>query len=123
MYFVDDVNFETALARHVAQAFLKLAHIIDPGVTRGIDFKDVETVARFDLPTVVAVTARGYGRPFFTVQGFGENARRAGFTDPAGAGKKVGMVHPVAGNCIVQRRRNMILAGDLFEGLRPVFTG
>ena len=53
----------------------------------------------------------------------GQEARDGGFTDAAGAGKKVSVSHAALGERVHESFRDGLLADEVFEALRSVFTG
>src|SRR5262249_50763533 len=57
VYFVDDVDFVTALRRRVRHVVAQLAHIINAAVARAIDLDYVEAVACGYLLAVVTLSA------------------------------------------------------------------
>ena len=60
--------------------------------------------------------------PFSQRQRLGQDARRAGLADAARAGEQEGVVDAVLGDGVRQRARDVLLADQLREALRPVLA-
>ena len=67
--------------------FVDLIEIDAASRTKVEDTRDL-----LDLPAVVTYAARGGGDPGFAVQTFCQQTGNRGFTDAAGAGKKIGVM-------------------------------
>src|SRR5580765_3308819 len=91
MNFIDDVDFEPALGRLVADVFYNLANLIDATIRSAVDFKDVDGSALGDLFTVRALITRSRRRPLLAIQCFGQNARRGSLAYPPHSGEQKGM--------------------------------
>lgn len=120
--FVDDEDFKTIARGPVRQAFLKLPHIVDAGVARGVDLLNVDIVASRDLDTGRAYLT-GLGRwAALAIQGFRENARTRCFADAPHTRKQESMGNTAACDSILDRGGDVLLANEVFEGLRAVLA-
>ena len=68
------------------------------------------------------VAARLGGRALLAAQRLGQDARRAGLADAARAREQERVVHPVLRDGVRQRPRDVLLADQLREALRPVLA-
>src|SRR6516165_1887764 len=110
MNLVDNVNFVPGAAGSILYIAANFSNIVNVPVARPIDFQDVDILAKCDGPASVAGIAGSGGGSLLAVQGLGQDASRAGLTHAAGAGKEIGMGHPVAGQGVDQRLSNGLLA-------------
>ena len=67
MYFVDNIDLETAFSRLVADVFDDLADFVDAAVRSSIDFEHIDGAATSDLLTLGALIARRRRRTLFAV--------------------------------------------------------
>ena len=122
VHFVDHVDFVFPLDRRITNVVAQLAHLLDAVVARAVDLEHVETVAPGDLLAAVANAARRDGRPVNAVERLGENARGRGLPDPARPDKKISVRETILFDRILERARDMRLADQIVERLRPIFA-
>jgi hypothetical protein len=120
--FVDDVDFKFTARWCEADIISKFANLIDAVVAGAVDFEHVEADTLGNLPARVADSARIDGRAVNAVQGLGQDSGSRSFTNPARADKKVGVSNTLLLNRIFQRLNNVILAQNVVEYLRPIFS-
>ena len=90
MNFVDDVHLVTARHRRVLRGFEQLAHFINLGIGRRIDFQQIHKTTRVNIFAGRAYTARlgsdtAIAISAETIQRLRQNARERGLADAAGA--------------------------------------
>src|SRR5688572_21283917 len=73
VHFVDDVDFEAAVRRLIANVLDDLADLIDTAVRGAVDFENIDRVALRDLPAVTALAAGRRGRALITVDRLGQD--------------------------------------------------
>ena len=122
MHFVDDVDLELALGRRITNVVAQLAHLFDAVVARAVDLEHVETVAAGDFLAAVAYAAGCDGRPVNAIERFGQDARGRGFADSARPDEKIGVREPILLDRVLQRPRDVLLADEIVERLRAVFS-
>ena len=123
MNLVDDDHPVAVAGRPVAQHFLELADVVDPGVGCRVDLDDVEARASGDLLTGDAVTAWLGRRSLLAVDRLGQEARRRRLADAADPGKDISVSQCSGGEGVVQGSDDRILADDVGEGLRSPGAG
>src|SRR5690349_11775434 len=62
------------------------------------------------------------GRPFFAVEALSEDARHRCLARAARPGEEIGLPHLAAGDRVLQRPDDRLLADHLVEGLRAVLA-
>src|SRR3982750_2899114 len=82
---VDEVNLASRARGQITDALEDRLGLLDLGVRRGVDLDDVDRTAAGDLLAEVASPTRFGGRALLTGQRLGQDARRAGLADAAGA--------------------------------------
>ena len=122
MHFVDDVDLEFPLGRRVTNVLAQLAHLFDAVVARAVDLEHVETVAAGDFLAAVAHAAGRDGRPVHAVERLGQDARGRGLADAARADEKIGVGEPILLDRVLERARDVLLADEVVERLRPIFS-
>ncbi len=121
--FVDDVDFEPAVGRHVADVFPQVADVVHAVVGGPVDFQHVRRVASGDLPAGAAGVARFRRRSPVAVHGLGEDAGDGGFAGAPGAREEDGVGHPFRPDGVGQRAGDVRLTHHVGEGLGTVFSG
>ena len=92
VHFIDQIDLEAATRRGVLHVVEQIAGVFHFGARGGVDLNQIDKTPLLDLTTVVAHAARGGGDPGFAVQTFCQQTGNRGFTDAAGAGKKIGVM-------------------------------
>ena len=127
---VDDVHLVAAVDRRVADLVAQLADVVDAAVGGGVHLDHVERRRGGDRPAAFAHAAGRDGRLGDHVLGVGPraverlgqdlgHARLAGAARP---GEDVGVGDGSATHGVLQGLRDVVLAGDLGEGLRAVLA-
>jgi hypothetical protein len=115
--FINDIDLVAGLVGSVVDLLTEAAYIINAGITGGVNFNNIQSVAFGDG------TAHGTGIAGFAlavgqaVDGFGQNAGGAGLASAARAAEEVGVGDATAAEGIAQGLRNRLLANDLSQGL------
>jgi hypothetical protein len=120
--FVDDIDLEPAVARHVFDVLSKFTDFVNAPVGGTIDFKHIDRNAIRNLFAGRAHIAWDRDGTFLAVHGLGKNTGHRGLSDAPWAGKKQGMSNPVPLDSVLQGLRYMSLSNDLFKGLGAVFS-
>ena len=125
--FVDDVDLVARRDRGIAHRLDDLAHVVDPGVARGVHLDDVDMAPLGDRDARLAHPARVDRRPALpvgadAVERLGDQPRGRGLADPAHPGQQEGMRDPPAGDGIAQRGDHRVLPDQLAERLRPILA-
>ena len=122
VHFVDHIDLEAAARRRIDGVFQQLAHFVDLGIGRGVNFQEIDKAPRIDLGTGRADTTGAGGDAFFAVEGFGQNPRQRGLADTARAGEQVGMMQALLRERVRQRPDNVLLPDQTFKGFWPPFA-
>ena len=122
VHLVDDVDLELPFARRVANVVAQLAHLLDAVVARAVDLEHVEAVALRDLLAAIADAARRNCGAVHAVERLGEDARGRCFPDPARPDEQVGVREAILLHRVAQRARDVRLADQVVERLRPIFA-
>ncbi len=128
---VDDKDLVTVACRVKVNALDdRLADVVDAGVRGGVDLENVDRAALGYLETRRAhrVDRSGARREVWpgglmAIERLGKQTGGSGLADPSCSREKVCVMQTVVFDRIAQRVRNDLLTGDLFECLRPPFTG
>jgi hypothetical protein len=120
--FIDDENFKSATGGKIFDILSEFTNILDTGVGSTVDLEYIHGISGRYLKTRRAGVARFRSRSFFALEGFGENTRSTGFTDPAGTSKQKGMGNPARLDCILQRPADMLLTDKITECLWSPFS-
>ncbi len=124
VHFVDQVDLVAPDGRRIARVVEDLAHVVDAGVRRGVEFQQVDEAAGVDVDACRAHAAGRRGDAVGdAVEALGENARDGRLADAARAGQKVGVVQLAARQRVRQRRDHVFLPGQFRERLRPPLAG
>ena len=121
--FVDDVNLEPHAAGPHGDVLPQLANFVDAAVAGAVDLQHVDVVAGGDAQADVALVARRGRRAVDAVERLGQDAGGRRLADAAGAGEQIGVADAVAGDGLLQRLGDVLLADQLVERLRPVAAG
>ena len=122
VHLVDEVHLVAATRRRVLRVVDQLAHVVDAGVARGVDFEQVDEAARVDLAARAALAARIRGRPVLAVQRLGEDARDRRLADAARAGEQERVMQPAGIERVRERAHDVLLADQLGEAARTPFA-
>ena len=124
VHLVDDVHLAPARrADAEMHALDELAHRVDAVVRRRVELDEVEERARGDRVAVLADAAGlAVGAEVQAVEGAGEDARGRGLAGAAGPGEEVRVADAVLADRVAQRGRDVLLADELRELLRPVLA-
>jgi hypothetical protein len=95
-----------------------LAHVIDTGAARGVDFLHVRRGSRRDLAARRTLVAGRFGGALVAVEAAGQDARECRLAHAAWPREEDGVGYPLAADRVAQGRRDVGLAGDLVEALR-----
>ena len=127
MHFVNDVDLGARRNRAIARILDDLAHVVDAGMGSRVHLDDVNMARLHDRLTVDAefghVDARlvdlaGQG----IVERAGENAGSRRLADAAHAGQDIGLMDATRGEGIGERAHHRLLADEVLEANRPVFS-
>ena len=121
--FVDDVDLEPRPARPHGDVLPQLANFIDAAVAGAVDLQHVDVVAGRHAAADVALVARRRRRALHAVERLGENPRGRRLADAAGTGEQIGVPDAVAGDRLLERPGDVLLADQLVERLRPIAAG
>ena len=120
--FVDDEDPVAAGRSGVADRLDDLAHVVDAGAARGVDFLNVGRAALGDLDAGGADAAGRVGRALLAVQAPGDQAGEGRLADATRACEQDRVGDASALDRVAERTRDMALARDLLKGLRPPFA-
>ena len=115
VHLIDKVHLEASPCRCILNVIQQLLGIFETGSTGSIDLNQINKTTFIDLLAGRALTTGFGGDAGFAVEAFGQNPGNGGLADPAGSGKKIGMVEPVLIEGIHQRLQNMNLPHQLFK--------
>jgi hypothetical protein len=120
--FVNNVDFELRIGGRVSAGFPQFTDLFDAIVTRAVDFEDIERAALGDFFASRVVFLEINFRAAGTVQAFRENARDGRFPGATGATKEIRVRDALLLDCLGERFGNVLLADNLAESLRPIFS-
>ena len=118
--FVDDVDLVPRAAGPDGDVLPQLANLVDAAVAGAVDLQHVDIVAGGDAQADVALVARRRRRAVLAVERLGQDAGGRGLADAAGTGEQIGVADAVAGDGLLQRPGDVLLADQLVERLRPI---
>src|SRR3984885_14114226 len=127
VHFVDDIDLGARRNRAIARVLDDLAHVVDAGMGSRVHLDDVDMARLHDRLTVDAklghvdtrlVDLAGQG----IVERAGENAGRRRLADAAHAGQDIGLMDAARGEGIGERAHHRLLADEVLEANRPVFS-
>ena len=127
VHFVDDVDFGARRDRPVARVLDDLPHVVDAGVGGCVHLDHVDVARIHDRlavhPELGHVDA-GLIDPArnAVVQRAGENARGRRLAGAAHAGENIGLMDAARGEGIGDGPDHRLLADEVLEALRPVFS-
>ena len=122
VHFVDEVNLESSLGRHVLRVLQQLAGIVHAGPRSRIHLDEVHEPAFVDRHACVAIAAGLGDDPTGAIQGLCQDARHRGLADAPGAGEQVRMVQTLRAERIDQRLDDMLLANHFCKAPWPPFS-
>src|ERR1700724_769368 len=124
MSFVEDVDLETVACRTVARAFAQLANLVNAAVGGCIDLDYIDRISGADLSAGFADATRLRHGLFrgAAVQRHGQDARHGRLANAAMSAEDVSVRRPALLDGVLQSSSNVLLADDVGELLRPVFT-
>ncbi len=127
VHFVDDVDLGAGRDRAIARVFDDLPHVVDAGVRGSVHLDHVDVARIHDRLAVRAELRHVDARPVdlarnAIVQRAGENARGRRLAGAADAGENIGLMDAVDGEGIGDRPDHRLLADQVLEALRPVFS-
>jgi hypothetical protein len=120
--FIENHDFVAARRRRVANHFAELANLINAAIGGGVDFENVERSAGGNFAAGVARVVGLGGGAFHAVEGLREDSRRGGFAHAANAGKDVGVGDAIRFDGVRERLGDVLLADNLSECLRAIFS-
>ena len=118
--FVDDVNLVATASRAEADVLPEVADVVDLVVAGTVDLLHVDVLTLGDGLAAFAFAARRGRRAFFAVECFGENPGRTGLPRAARPGEEVGMGDAIRLERVDERLRDVFLADEFGELLRPI---
>ena len=119
VHFVDQVDLVAAGRRRVARVVEDLAHVVDAGVGRGVEFEQVDEAPGVDVLAGRADAAGRRGHAGQAVEALGEDARDRRLAHAPRAGQQVRMVDASARQRVGERRDDVLLPGEFGERHRP----
>lgn len=125
MNLIDQVDFVGTARRSVGGILTQGTDALDTVIARPIDLHDIETASLGDLDTGIADAARivrGAVLVGLAVQRLGEDACRRGLPDAARPDKKISLGEAISRDRVLKRPGDVLLADDLLEFLRSVFS-
>jgi hypothetical protein len=122
--FIEDENLVPIAGGRKPGSFAQFACVIDTVVACGVDFDDVErprTVSgQFDA--AVALSARGVGRTFSTIETSSQDSRGRRLPTTARARKQIRVISAVLAEGGAQRIRDLGLSDEFIERFRSIPT-
>jgi len=124
MDFVNNIDLEPRACRAIDGILTKLANLLYSVVCRAVDLDDVDILADVYCNTTVALATWLCGGLLGgkAVECFCQHPRHRCFADSPGARKKIGVCHPAGLYRVFERLSDGVLADDIIEALRPVFS-
>src|SRR6266849_9427848 len=113
--FVDDVYLESPTARCVYRVLQELAHLVDLGVGRGIDFYQVDEAPRVDFHAGRTLPAGTGADARLAIEAFREDPGEGRLAHTAGPGKQVRVVQPILIQRVAQRLDDVLLPDQRLE--------
>src|SRR5690606_6433706 len=121
---IDDVYLVFAHFRWDANLFNQSPDVVDQVVGRGVQLVDGKRRAFCKRLATRARAARlDLAGNLFTVDGFGQYARAAGFTYSTRAAEQKGLCQLVVLDCVLERARDVLLPHDGVKGSRAILSG
>ena len=118
--FVDDVDLEPRAAGTNADVLTQLADLVDAAVAGPVDLQHVDVLARADALADVALVAGRRRGALFAIQRLGEDAGGGRLAHAPRPGEQIGVAYAVAGDRVLQRLGDVLLADQLRETLRAI---
>jgi hypothetical protein len=115
MDLIDDVDFEPAFRRLIADVFDDPANFVDAPVGGAVDLVDIDGMAGGYFVALIAFIA-GFGRgPARTVQRFGQNAGGRRLADPANAAKQISVGDAIRSDRVYENAGDVFLPSNILE--------
>ena len=127
VHFVDDIDLGAGGDRAVAGVLDDLAHVVDAGMRGGVHLDHVD-MARLEDRLAMGAEFRHVDAGRIdpagqaVIEGAGQDARGRRLADAADAGEDIGLVDAAGGEGIGESADNRLLADQVLETLRPVFS-
>ena len=127
MNFIDDVHLVATRHGRVLCGLKQLAHFINFGIGRRIDFQQIHKTARINILAGLAHTARRGGHATFavgtkTIQRFRQNTRQRGLANAARSGEQIGVMDTPSIQRIGQRPDHVLLPNHVNKVAWSPFT-
>jgi hypothetical protein len=122
MRLVDDVDLVARRDRREESPLSQVSGVVNPAMTRRVDLDYVDRAGTCSPQILarLALTAWLGDRCLSTVERAGQDACARGLAAATGAGEQVGVMHPVVGQRLLDRRGHVILADDLSKRVGAV---
>src|SRR6266702_6074365 len=121
--FVDDVYLESPTARCVHRVLQELAHLVDLGVSRGIDFYQIDEAARVDFHAGRTLPAGTGADARLAIEAFREDPGEGRLAHATGPGKQVRVVQALLIQRVAQRLDHVLLPDQRLERARTPLAG
>ena len=120
MHFVDQIDLVMLLRRCIFDALTQIADLVDPAVGSAVDLNHIHAfAARKALASRADTAGIAVFQHLLAVDGARQNARCGGLARAARPAEKIGMYEIPAGSSMAQHARDMRLADQVAEALRP----
>ena len=128
VHFVDHVDLEARVGRRVHRLLQQLRHFVHAAIGGGIHFDVIDETPGVDRHASFAHAAWPGGDIAGAVgadaiEGFGQNARKCGFTDTARPCKQIGVMQPFLLQRMGQRAHDVFLPDERIEIPGAVLAG
>ena len=124
MNFVYDIDFESRPCRPVNCVLSQFSGVVDAVVCSTVNFDDIDILTNVYRSTTVTLAAGfcGGGVDGKAIEGFCQYACHSCFTDAARACEEVSVRDSASFHGVFKCLSDRVLADDVIEGLRPVFS-
>ena len=119
---VDDHHLEAVALRPVGERLLQSSHVLDAVVRGAVHLQHVGVAARGDVDAHVAGAARLGRGAVLATQRLGQDAGGGRLADAAHAREQERVGHAVRRDGVGERTGDVLLADEVGEGLRTVFS-
>ena len=120
--FVDQVDLVLAGARREGHLVAQAADLVDAAVGRRVELDEVQSAPGEVVPAGLALIARLAVLAVGAVQRLAQETARTGLAGAARPREQVGVRDAVRRQRVLQRRRDVFLAGEFAEGARAPFA-